>query len=173
VRFRFPFAWEDGTEPGAFEDYSKRVSIPGMEAPADLVDEHYSIQFVAQSHGYNVCLPCPESGRADHGLKVHRNGFAGAVGLIQQVLHEGTLAPVLDCVCGMAWRVPEEDSAPLFAALEAAAQSDRRREEMSYRHHEGGELPEDWRSMYDEMADRIRQGYDRAYVAELFPGVVA
>lgn len=167
IRFRFPFPSEDSTPPGLFEDYAKRLHIPGLTAPEELADEHYSVQFVAQSHGYNVCLPCPESGKADHGLTVHRNGFAGAVGLSQQRLVDGQLLPILQCVCGMSWRVTEEESGPLFAALEDAARSERHREEMSHRHWEQSDLPADWRSFYDVVAERIRQGFDRDYVAGL------
>jgi hypothetical protein len=150
IRFRFPWPSEDSIAPGGFDDYDRKLSIPGMVAPAELAESHHPIQFVAQSHGYNVCLPCPESGTAEHGLKVHRNGFAGAVFLVQQRLVDGQLLPILHCTCGMAWRVPEDESAEIFAALEAAALAERRR------------------SFYDVIAERIRQGYDRDYVAALF-----
>jgi hypothetical protein len=73
----------------------------------------------------------------------------------------------------MAWRVPEEDSGELFAALESSALAERRREEMAYRHHEGAELPADWESWHERLAARIRQGYDRDYVAGLGFAVVA
>lgn len=168
IRFRFPFPYEDGITPGAFDDYDRKLALPGMIAPAKLADEHSIIQFVAQSHGYNLCIPCPESGKAEHGLKVHRNGFAGAVFLSQQRLVDGQLLPILSCVCGMAWRVPEDESAPLFAALEAAALSERQREQQSRWHHNEGDLSADWRSLYDVIADRIRQGYDREHVAPMF-----
>jgi hypothetical protein len=173
IRFRFPFPGEDDVAPGQFEPYNRRIRIDGLQAPAELADDHYRVQFVAQSHGYNVCLPCPESGKAEHGLTVHRNGFPGAVFLAQQRLVNGQLLPILECNCGMAWRVPEEESAPLFEALQASSDAERRREEMSRRHWEDAPLPEDWQTFHDRLADRIRQGYDRERTAELFPGVVA
>jgi hypothetical protein len=179
IRFRFPFRWEDGQAPGTYENPFKRVSIPGLHAPDELRDEHYSVQFVAQQQGYVMSLPCPEGcgehtpspyGRETYvnGLRIHRNGFAGSVFLSQQRLVDGQLLPILECACGLKWRVPEDDSAYLFTALQAAAQSDRQREQQSHRHwNDGEDLPAGWTSMYEDMAGRIRQGYDRAYVASL------
>jgi len=101
IRFRFPWPDEDNVEPGAFDDPFRRMAVH-QTPPAEL--EHHSIQFVAQSHGYNVCLPCPEGPDSDaHGLTVHRNGFAGATFLSQQAFRGGNLVPVFECVCGARW----------------------------------------------------------------------
>lgn len=99
IRFRFPFPNEDGVQPGHFEPYNRRMAIRGLKPPVSEGFEHYSVQFTAD--GYNVCLPCPESGEQSHGLRVNRNGFNGAVFLSQQVWHDGLLVPVLECRCGM------------------------------------------------------------------------
>lgn len=179
IRFRFPFRWEDDRKPGSYEDPFKRVSIPGMFAPEELREEHYSVQFTA-SQGYVMSIPCPE-GCGEHtpsswggrdttvnGVKVHRNGFAGSVFISQQKLVDGQLWPILECACGLKWRVPEDEAATLLDALDAAAKSERQREEISHRHWNNGEdLPESWTSMYEDIAQRIRQGYDRDYVASL------
>lgn len=119
IRFRFPFPDEDNIAPGNFEQYNRALTIRGLEAPTGEGWGHYSVQFKDTSGtGYLVSLPCPESGDDSHGLKVHRNGFVGAVSLVQQVWHDGLLVPVLQCRCGMAWRLrTRTDAAPLCEAL--------------------------------------------------------
>ena len=169
IRFRFPFPDEDGIAPGQFDDYDRRRVLYGMRAPDELADEHYAIQFTSP-HGYNVCLRCPES-IADQptgfgpvpvadGVKVHRNGFKGATFLSQQKFVDGQLVPVLQCVCGMAWRVQTlEECDDVFASLADA----HTRYVKSFVHEH--ERPTT--STYTEIADRIRQGFDREYVASL------
>jgi hypothetical protein len=150
-RFRFPFPDEDSEQPGGFDDYSRRMPLRGVKPPEAMVDDHYKVQFTAD--GYNVCLPCPEaSENPAHGLTVHRNGFNGAVFLSQQRLSEGVLMPVLECRCGVKWRVPLADLDPIIDALEAEG------------HAMTGYGPEWCR----KIAERIGQGFDPDYVASLF-----
>ena len=62
VRFRFPWPDEDHIAPGGdFKDHMRSLALPGLTAPPELVDEHHWVQFCA-SVGFNVSLPCPESG---------------------------------------------------------------------------------------------------------------
>lgn len=171
IRFRFPFPDEDDVEPGAFDRYDRGIGIEHVSAPEDLAGEHYTVQFVAQSHGYNVCLPCPEDGEAGHGLTVHRNGFAGATFLVQQRLVDGRLLPILRCACGMSWRV--EDPADLLESLEATAIASVRRENISRRHHGQPELEAGAPVFERRIAERVLQGFDREYVAGLGFGVRA
>lgn len=121
IRFRFPWPEEDGLEPGAFEDYKRKYPIYGVK-PSD-VAEHYSVQFSAPN-GYLVSLPCPESD-AEQPFKVHRNGYGGAVHLVQQAVRAGVLAPVFQCGgCGAAWSVPDpKEVEPYVEALIAEARS--------------------------------------------------
>lgn len=121
LRFRFPWPDEDGTKPGAFENYGRAVAITGATMPASV--EHYSVQFQAHA-GYLLSLPCPE-GTPD--ARIHRNGFAGAVQLTQQkLLADGRLVPVCRCGgCGAAWRM--EDQADIEAlAVAFRAEGDKR-----------------------------------------------
>jgi hypothetical protein len=156
-RFRFPFPFEDSIRPGAFEDYAKRLTVWSMRPPAEMADEHYHIQFTSPI-GYNLTIRCPESCGDDErgmrlqvdGLVVHRNGFTGAVGLSQQRLIDGQLVPILECSCGLKWRVPLHEADPLIDAIEAEATS-----------------RPDSRGFWAEILRRIRLGYDRDYVASL------
>lgn len=63
LRFRFPWPDEDGKDPGDDhgKGYERAVTLRGLSVPDGV--EHSIVQFVA-SAGYNVCLPCPESGAA-------------------------------------------------------------------------------------------------------------
>lgn len=147
LRFRFPFPDEDNIEPGQFDNHDRSVAVHGATAPADL--EHSIVQFVASypSRGYNVCLPCPESAEAPtHGLTVHRNGFNGAVHLVQQRIWEGRLAAVAKCGgCSARYRLPTiEDAEPMITALRALGDRPER---------DGGTR---W---YLDIADRIEAGY--------------
>jgi hypothetical protein len=170
IRFRFPFPDEDAIAPGGFEDYNRRIRLDGMRPPAELAEDHYSVQF-HHDHGYNLSVRCPESVpntdaygmrvELPDGLVVHRNGFRGAVFLSQQVYHEGMLVPVLSCACGMAWRLCTlEDAADLLAALDAMDKRERR----SY----VDALPDDFQTRAEKIAARVRQGFEPGYVAELF-----
>lgn len=125
VRFRFPYPDEDGIAPGDFDQYEKPYPVRGVEIPDELRGDHYSVQFKADN-GYLVSLPCPESIADDHlkladdkAVKIHKNGYGGAVKLVQQRIWNGHLACVLECGgCGMAWRLPElEDAKPYIEAV--------------------------------------------------------
>jgi len=106
IRFRFPWPQEDGTLPGAFDDYDKAVAVP--DAPMAAMD-HYSVQFSAAA-GYLLCVPCPEGPNAPAGIM--RNGWRGRVLLTQQAWRGGWLAPVFRCGgCGAAWSEPDPDAA--------------------------------------------------------------
>ena len=160
IRFRFPFPGEDGIPPGGFESHDRKVAIHGVRAPADI--EHGSVQFQA-APGYLVSLPCPEGApeatpgleTAVNGLRIHRNGFVGAVHLVQQKWQaDGTLAIICQCGgCGAAWRVGTlEEAKPYIAALIKEAES---------REHQGrhnGTSEADGR-FYRIIAARIEHGY--------------
>jgi hypothetical protein len=130
IRFRFPFPDEDGIEPGAFEDYERGVRLYGVKVPEGV--DHYSVQFKADN-GYLTSLPCPELGSegvlsltadgSDHVYRVGRNGYGGAVELVQQRYWEGRLVAVCHCKgCGAAYRLPTlEDVQPVLDALHAEA----------------------------------------------------
>lgn len=83
-RFRFPWPDEDGVEPGNFDNPFRSFTVWGIQPPAEI--EHGTVQFKADN-GYLVSLPCPEDQRetahavafAALGIKIHRNGFGGAV----------------------------------------------------------------------------------------------
>ncbi len=135
-RFRFPWPDEDEiARPGhdnADHAYDRGVFIPGAASNPNV--EHYSVQFTARP-GYLLSIPCPE-GQPDvtpgfstvvNGLKVARNGFAGAVHLCQQkLLADGRLVPVMRCGgCGAKWRL--EDAAEIEAlVVTIRAEADRR-----------------------------------------------
>lgn len=165
LRFRFPWPDEDGVAPRRFEDPYRRMVLWGASPPTEHAEEHYRVQFTSP-HGYVTSLPCPESGKCPEGVQVARNGFKGAVFLVQQRLHEGLLVPVLQCACGLSWRVPTlEDAAPLFEAL---LRADER-----YRGSFVEPLPVDDASGYDVIIDRVRRGFDPAHVAGLFGTALA
>ena len=151
IRFRFPWPDEDLVEPGAFEPYERTVGLWDVSPPAEL--EHHAVQFVAQA-GYNVCLPCPESPAAatltwDGGgaVKIHRNGFSGPVGIVQQGFRNGVLALICRCGgCGAKYNLPTfSDAEPVVVACRAEA--DRKC-------HENGDG-----AWWHAVADRIAAGY--------------
>lgn len=158
IRFRFPWPDEDNLPPGddgPKHDYDRRLRLDGVSAPEGV--EHSSVQFLNQHLGYNVCLPCPESGETIEGVTVHRNGFAGATFLCQQALRGGHLVPILQCACGARWNVPTlQLCEPILASLLAA--HDRYCESVTPR-------PEV--SLYSEIHRRILRGFDLEYVAQL------
>lgn len=141
IRFRFPWPDEDGCEPGQFEAYDRSVAIHGVRAPEGI--DHYSVQFRAHA-GYLVSLPCPESS-APQPVQIHRNGFAGAVHLVQQkMLADGRTVPVLRCGgCGTMWRV--EDQADIEAIVVACRS-------------EADQLTDGRASWWHAIADRIAAG---------------
>jgi len=113
IRFRFPWPDEDGTAPGAFDDYNRGVIIPRAAPPHGL--EHYTIQW-SHPAGYVMFTPCPE-GTVIAG--VHRNGHIGSVRLVQQAMRGGWLAPVFACAtCGAKWSEPDPVAArSMFANM--------------------------------------------------------
>lgn len=129
IRFRFPWPDEDGTAPGEFDPFERGVTVPGYTAPSST--DHGMVQFVARA-GYVVSLPCPEGLHEQkltpHGPQIHRNGFVGAVQLVQQkLLKDGRLVPVCRCGgCGAAWRL--EDANEIEAlAVAFRVEGDRKR----------------------------------------------
>lgn len=156
VRFRFPFPDEDHIAPGAFENYDRSLAVP-VAMPEGV--DHSSVQFCAQA-GYVVSMPCPEgearaTGAVDtglgittaSGLKVHRNGFSGAVHIVQQKwVGEGAerkLVLICKCGgCGSRWRVEDwADAEEIVVALRCCAD------------REGGS------KFWHTIADRITDGY--------------
>lgn len=140
-RYRFPFPDEDSR---AIEDmmsvdrFERGVTVYGVKAP-DGVD-HYSVQFRNEAIGYNLCIDCPEShahgeegfGPIDvNGVKVHRNGFRGAVQIVSQRYLHGKLMTVLRCACGAMWRLPTlADAEPVIESFLAQAAREERETEM-------------------------------------------
>jgi len=173
LRFRFPWPNEDKNEPGQFEDYGKAVAVhyfdaygahkqDDIKAPAGV--EHYSVQFVA-SAGYLVSLPCPEGPQVLElplnggtmtvdleGLNIHRNGFSGAVQLVQQkFLKDGRLVPVCRCGgCGTAWRVEEPSDIEALAVAFRGEGDSRIRQSRDQSPQEG--------AFWHTIADRILEG---------------
>lgn len=156
LRFRFPWPDEDGVAPGAFEDPFRARAVHGVDLP-DI--EHGIVQFVAQA-GYNVCLPCPE-GPSSHGLNVHRNGFKGAVKIVQQRYWQGQLVTVCECGgCGHKYRLETWAMAePVVVALRSEA--DRKQAEFDLHAQRQGiaSLPCHDARMLHTIADRITAGY--------------
>ena len=163
VRFRFPFPDEDNILPGDFHsnNYERGITAEGYKAPADT--EHYNVQFSGRP-GYLVSLPCPES--KDAGwlrivnpdntttpVAIHRNGFPGAVQLVQQkILADGRRVPVLRCACGALWRVEDPSE---IEALAVAFRSEGDRKEALGSFNGTGKQD---RKFYDAIADRILEG---------------
>lgn len=180
-RFRFPFPGEDRILPGDFEDHDRHVRIDGITAPAELRDEHYSVQFTSNHpRGYVVSLPCPEAHGEDegdsrmftklsNGVRVGRNGFPGATFLVQQKYVNGLLVAILECNCGLRWRVETlDDALDILSALKAMGDADHHRDTLASNHH-GTPAPER-PNFYDKLAERVRKGYDPVYVRSLgFP----
>ncbi len=115
LRFRFPWPDEDDQPPGVVghERFERSVALWGMTVPEGV--DHHSIQF-RNDAGYLCSLPCPE-GPGPHPVKIHRNGWSGAVHLAQQkLLRDGRIVPVLRCGgCGGKWRVEEPNEIAAIA----------------------------------------------------------
>jgi len=160
MRFRFPWPQEDSIEPGRFEDYNRGMYLHGIEVPAEVY--HYSVQFVAQSAGYLVSLPCPEAGEASHGLRVARNGFSGSVKLVQQGYRNGHLAIICQCGgCGATYNLPAiEDARPVIEAIQWEADDQRRTAE---RHDTPGNA--EIAGTYEDIIGRIEAGYAQQLAA--------
>lgn len=151
-RFRFPWPDEDGATPGSYDVYDRGLTLWGMPAPTDDDHEHGTVQFRADN-GYLCSLPCPEGPDVPADLTIHRNGYGGAISLVQQAWRGGQLVPILKCNgCGYRWNYPTlEHALPILKALAAmaAAQDERRASGNS-------EVAREYR----EIARRILAGFD-------------
>jgi len=161
LRFRFPWPDEDVTEPGAFEKYHRSLAVYGFTSTGSF--EHHAVQFVAQA-GYNVCLPCPESNAAQP-FAIHRNGFAGAVQLVQQrFIPSIGLVPVLMCGgCGAKYRLEDRHEIEALAvAIRTEGDKRDREERLARDFHDRKDGPHQWAPMpsvfYHTIADRVLAG---------------
>lgn len=154
LRFRFPWPSEDDVAPGQFKDHDHKLRVDGVPAPNF---DHYSVQFKTDG-GYLCSLPCPESeeGKAfGEQYKVHRNGFRGAMFLVQQRLWEGALVAVCQCACDARFRLPTiGDALPVIDYFRQAAEEKR---EEAKRHGTTGDAQ--IAVELDLIADRITAGY--------------
>jgi hypothetical protein len=154
VRFRFPFPSEDDVGPGQFGDHDRGLVLDGLEPPAELAVDHFLVQFSA-SNGYLCSLPCPEGEPLD-GVTFHRNGYGGAVELVQQRWAGDTLGSILRCKgCGLKWRLATLENAT--PALEALAAMARREGRAAEQHGAPGNAAS--AQEYLEIARRVRAGY--------------
>lgn len=166
IRFRFPFPAEDNIEPGGFEDHDRSIRLDGMSVPEGV--EHGSVQFSARN-GYLCMLPCPESGHESErrayslsvplpeGGEVHvaKNGYGGAVHLVQQAYRGGRLVGIAKCGgCGAVFRL--EDGHELEAKLALLEIAER-----EYRTAEQNQTPGNANiaRRYVETARRLMAGY--------------
>ncbi|HEV3071881.1 MAG TPA: hypothetical protein VGY76_10710 [Solirubrobacteraceae bacterium] len=142
-RFRFPWPDEDAITPGCFTEHNRSCLLRGLTPPEEIKDRHRSVQFSARG-GYLCSLPCPESGIELDGVKIHRNGYQGAVHLCAQRWWNGLLVGVLRCdACGLMWRLETlADAEPVAVALRSEAD----------RHGAS-------RAWYHTVADRLLAGY--------------
>lgn len=175
LRFRFPWPEEDDVAPGDFDDCDRSLRLYAVRAPESV--DHGNVQFRADN-GYLLSLPCPEDaseydpeGRtlpsADNVLRIGKNGYGGASKLVQQRWWEGRLVPVLACKgCGHAWRLPEiGDASDLLRELHGMAEAKRRDHRLSLQRDGVETLGDlDVANRYDEIAQRILDGYDLAEV---------
>lgn len=148
-RFRFPFPDEDHIEPGQFDVYDRGVSLYGVDIPDEVT--HYKVQFVARV-GFNVMLPCPLSKEGkESGLKMHANGFAGPVKIVQQALRNGVWVTICRCgACDTTYRLPTmAEAEPVIVALRSSA---------DHYEREGDAHRAKW---YHTIADRITAGYEQ------------
>ena len=158
IRFRFPFPDEDDVAPGDFSPFERGATL-SMQVPDEA--PHGSVQFRADP-GYLVSLPCPESQEARaSSLKIHRNGFPGAIAIVQQRCLDGVRMLVCRCNgCREVFRVPTlEDARPYIrACLSLAADLDGKSRLTGY--PESQRLT--WRHEADfwaKMGERIEAGY--------------
>lgn len=91
IRFRFPWPDEDGSEPGTYHEHDRRLLLPGLTPPAELEGEHYSYRETGHEHVY----------------------------LSQQKYRaDGTLMAIVECACGLKWRLETlADAAPALESL--------------------------------------------------------
>ena len=162
IRFRFPFPDEDHIQPGTFEDYGRAIPVHGLTVPDEV--EHHSIQY-HNDRGFLVSLPCPES-KEPQPAQIHRNGYAGAVRIVQQRFWNGLLVLVCECGgCGVKYRYETlEQAQPVIDACRAEAMETgpERWNKGSY----GADHPridESRTKWWRTIADRIEAGYLRDY----------
>ena len=161
LRFRFPFPDEDRTAPGEFTGDYRRTYRVDLAEPIPF--EHYTLQFSAPN-GYLVSLPCPE-GLPDYtlpeGIKVHRNGYGGSIGITAQGWRGHGLAVILRCHgCGAMASLPTlADVEPVIVALRASVDRMERDLELAKLHH-GPDLTDPNIEYAREMARRVLAGYD-------------
>lgn len=160
VRFRFPWPDEDDCSPGGeFHDrgYFRSLAVRDVKLPTFADVEHYSIQFCAEA-GLLVSLPCP-NGKEPNPFKIHRNGYAGDVQLVQQRFWEGQLWSVCRCgACGALWRLPPADAEALAVALRSMADVERAR--FVPVGDKDREASRDRQAeFYHKVADRVMAGY--------------
>lgn len=111
IRFRFPWPDEDEVNPGEFAQLRRSVALDAEMPPGV---EHSRVQFQADA-GYLLSMPCPEG---TPNISVARNGFGGAVRLVQQRWMGGKLVAICECGgCGARFRYETFiDAAPLIQA---------------------------------------------------------
>lgn len=158
IRFRFPWPDEDRTEPGAFEDPFRGLTLWGFEQPTEF--EHSTVQFSARN-GYLVSLPCPESecpvtiGSDHKPAHIHKNGYGGPASLIGQAWRGGRLVGIARCNgCQSAYRL--ESGYEEAAAVAIRSQADR---EMRAADLNGTEGNRAIGSRLHSIADRLLAGY--------------
>lgn len=158
IRFRFPWPDEDGIAPGGFDDHDRGLVVWGATAPEI---DHHRVQFKADN-GYLVSLPCPEGDGAvfdakGEPLTIHRNGYGGAVRIVQQRYWEGRLVLVCECKgCSARYRCPTlADAASVLEGLAAIAEREIRTAELN-----GTPGNADIGARYLEIARRIVAGYE-------------
>jgi len=162
IRFRFPFPQEDNVKPGAFQDHDYGLGLWGIEPPEDI--DHGSLQFTRNypsGGGLLLSIPCPrgKEGKASP-VKVHYNGYNGAVHIHSQRLMDGQLRLVLRCGdCGALYRVDSlEDCQPVLDCLEKEAAS-RDHEAKIANQRPGAEQCSSPGGYWREIARRIVAGY--------------
>jgi hypothetical protein len=159
VRFRFPFPNEDRIRPGEFEDPFRGIAVPHATVP-DGVD-HHTVQFSAQ-RGYLMSVPCPESGETIP-YHVHRNGFSGAVKIVQQKWWNGHLITICECGgCGAKYRLEDLAMAePIAVALRSYGDQRSRQDRASWQATKiDPATMVDPGRFYHLMADRMLDGYN-------------
>lgn len=154
IRFRFPFPDEDGTPPGAFEDFNRGVGVD--VAPSEDV-EHSGMQWRHEiGNGcFLAYMPCPYSTEAKNlPFKIHGNPAPsrGTVEITQQRCvngYKGVRMLVVRCsACHASWRLTTLDDALSYVS---ACIGNARKELAAKRDHAA--------PFWVEMARRILEGY--------------
>ena len=145
LRFRFPWPNEDDMEPGEIDgELHRSVAVPGLTMPA--FTEHGTVQFSA-TPGYLVSLPCPEGNQKGEGEhRIGRNGFAGALRIVQQKPSGADLLLVVMCGgCRAKVWLDWQGAEPIVLACLAQA-----------RNHRPDSAPYKW---WHTITERITVGY--------------